>query len=94
MCQSSTGNGKSIKQREREQRGGWFSEETTGRFSSTTLFITDVVVKKLLFTSNPQRGQRLRSAKGQHRPLDKYAFFASHTEYSLWGHFNDEFSSS
>lgn len=40
MCQSSTGNGKSIKQREREQRAGWFSEETTGQLFDTTLFNT------------------------------------------------------
>lgn len=40
MCQSSTGNGKSVKQREREQRAGWFSEETTGRLLYKTLCIT------------------------------------------------------
>lgn len=50
VCQSSTGNGKSMKQREREQRAGWFSEETTGQLSYTTLFnpvlLTDETAQK------------------------------------------------
>lgn len=48
MCQSSTGNGKSVKQREREQRAGWFSEETTGQLFDTTLFNTVLLTAEMV----------------------------------------------